>query len=487
MDIAVRVGASSSPVRLDGTVPATRQLEPGQRFNMLVLAQIDTRLFLLQVQPQGSLLKALAPQGLQTGQTVAVEVQRGGLLPELKLVSSLAPESPALTPRETSAQQALRALLPRQENLSVVHERLRANFINDTPRNQLPAPVADALRRIVQSLPQRAELATAKGVEAALLRSGLFSSSQRVFASGANPISDDLKQQLADLRQQISASWRNLPGSPTFDHTSLPNAFRNFVAASALADRGALAAESAILIPRFTQDAATNAELPSGEVQSTLTRSPEPAESAQTIRGVALPPEPTPLARDNGNQMATAKVDYESNATFGKGPELATETHQKALLADLAKTAEAGQARLLLDQLASATAPDSTQLWQSVLPFLEGEQLQSAAVTIQKHKGKSNTAPESAAWQITVEISPPGLGPITATLSGNGGNVDAVLSTASSSSAKRLESHLPVLRMRLADNLMNPGSLIVAHETPDKSKLGTRPNWAPWPLIDETA
>lgn len=112
-----------------------------------------------QVTAQGQL-------SLRPGQPLLLRVEKTGPLPELQLLTSV-------SPKQLQAE-ALRVVLPRQQPLSALFERLLASNA-PSPEKSLPPPVRQAIQEVLGRLPSAQDPDFKQQFKDALMQSGLFS------------------------------------------------------------------------------------------------------------------------------------------------------------------------------------------------------------------------------------------------------------------------------------------------------------------------
>lgn len=146
------------------------------------------------VEWQNRVIQMISQQPLPTGQRVQLQTTPRGelmLVPNLKTALSHTTAPVGITPTPISpvqqaAQQALRELMPRQQPLVTLLPLLQ-KLVQPTLRDQLPAPIAQAVKQLLQSLPRAEQIQTPTGVKQAVENSGTFLESRLVRAANSNP------------------------------------------------------------------------------------------------------------------------------------------------------------------------------------------------------------------------------------------------------------------------------------------------------------
>lgn len=166
----------------------------------------------LQMQIGGQRLSATTARELdvEPGARLLLEVVKAGAQPVLRLLAE--PNA------DKAVDAALRQLFPRQQPLTDLAANLAHLRANPKQLEQFPAPIRQALTRLIDGFPQAARLARPGGLRDALANSGLFLESRlQQPGNGAQIMQSDTKGLLARLVQTLSQSVEN-----STDHNQTP-------------------------------------------------------------------------------------------------------------------------------------------------------------------------------------------------------------------------------------------------------------------------
>ncbi len=177
---------------------------------MVVDARLSTQGVLLRVLASGQLLSAQTPLDLQPGTRLRVEVatSAGADAPiRLRIVA----DPDAASVEAAVRQAAVRRFLPRQEPLPVLLRLLQAS------PSGVSEPVQRAIEGLQVSLPTRAALTTADGLQQALQNSGVFLEARLAEAAATLDVRQDVKAGLLKLAAAIVQQQAEAAGTVPVD------------------------------------------------------------------------------------------------------------------------------------------------------------------------------------------------------------------------------------------------------------------------------
>ncbi len=138
---------------------------------------------------------------LQAGQRLALQVVRSGTVPVLRAL-----DAAAASATSAAVERALRTALPRQDGYPPLLVRLES-AARTLPQGALGHATEQALRRVLDALPRREQVATGDGLRLALLHSGAFLE-HRLFAEGAAALGGDRGADLGAALLRLAAALK---------------------------------------------------------------------------------------------------------------------------------------------------------------------------------------------------------------------------------------------------------------------------------------
>lgn len=167
------------------------QLRPGYSLDAVVASKLAENSFVLKL-ADGQLLRAQTPNVLELGQILKLEVVKGGVVPELKIIVS----DRGASSGQDAVLQALRQFLPRQQSLADFAVSLRqvATF------GQSDAVVA-AIHDVQSTLLSKDELISVEGLKRGIINSGVFLEAK--LANMSMTVQGDLKGYLLVLADAL--------------------------------------------------------------------------------------------------------------------------------------------------------------------------------------------------------------------------------------------------------------------------------------------
>lgn len=189
----------------------------GQILDATVMTHLSPQRMLLRIGNSTLLAQShtLIPRDLITdGSRIRVQLERGGDLPTLKLIT---------TP-DSATQTAMRLWIPRQQPLT----QLFADFAHlsrtiGIPIGILPAPLSAAILKLIDALPRATDLRTVEKTAQAIRDSGSFlesklanttTSTTTPSARETNTTQKDIKALLLQVFAQLRASSTQAGGTP---------------------------------------------------------------------------------------------------------------------------------------------------------------------------------------------------------------------------------------------------------------------------------
>ncbi|MBA1446673.1 MAG: flagellar hook-length control protein FliK [Chromatiales bacterium] len=194
----MRIPGSNIVLPLPNALPQEnpiQNLKPGQILQATALS--DTQNSQLKLQIGVTRLIAQTQVAIKSGQQLTLSVENGGKFPELRLLTTLS--------REQLQANALKMLLPRQQPLAQLFDKISAQLSN-TSSNPAPGNVRQAIDGLVGRLLSTDQPQFQQQLRTALQNSGLFTEAHLLQGSG-NPA--DLKLNLLRLFELINTL---LPG-----------------------------------------------------------------------------------------------------------------------------------------------------------------------------------------------------------------------------------------------------------------------------------
>ncbi len=194
----MRIPGSNIVLPLPNALPQEnpiQNLKPGQILQATALS--DTQNSQLKLQIGVTRLIAQTQVAIKSGQQLTLSVEKGGKFPELRLLTTLS--------REQLQANALKMLLPRQQPLAQLFDKIAAQLSN-TSSNPAPGNVRQAIDGLVGRLLSTDQPQFQQQLRTALQNSGLFTEAHLLQGSG-NPA--DLKLNLLRLFELINTL---LPG-----------------------------------------------------------------------------------------------------------------------------------------------------------------------------------------------------------------------------------------------------------------------------------
>lgn len=424
-----------------------QNLRSGQLLQAMVLSQTDQGAAKIRL---GSLeVTAKTAIRLNPGQKLLLEVTKTGTPPEMRVL-----QAPNL---ETLKSEALRSILPKQLPIAKLIENLRSQLPNfsgpsypqaaperiqmsDFPGNRgTPMPdLISILRSISVQSVARDEPVTAERLRRLLNESGLFLESR--LAGGLAPLPNDLKGNLLRLLY--------------------------------------------LLRPRLTSRLPENNNPLKSDQVLRSGKSALPAGSPLKPLVELLPQIEDAISRVRLNPPISLPVDVERHQARSSGQsELPAGSPLKPLIELLAQ-AEGAISRVRMNQLISLPVHDETrQVWQFEIPVIQENHTDSFLVRLEQKKSGSGV-PHDHSWAVTIDFDLQPLGPVSARINLQQGEVSSLFTAEKKVTVARLERALPKLHQALIKSGLKVGNLSARSGNIEKRDFGIP---VPYPLLDEKA
>ncbi|MDO9105648.1 MAG: flagellar hook-length control protein FliK [Methylovulum sp.] len=189
------IASTASPKSLSWLLS---QLRPGYSLDAVVTAKLAENSFVLKL-PGGQTLHAQAPNVLEPGQMLKLEVVKAGTTPELKIIVA----ERSVPPEQAVVLQALRQFLPKQQSLADFAVSLRQLATLTAGKTDA---ISVAVNETLSALRPKDELMSAEGLKRGISDSGIFLEAKLANMQGR--MQADLKGQLltlADVLQKVQA------------------------------------------------------------------------------------------------------------------------------------------------------------------------------------------------------------------------------------------------------------------------------------------
>lgn len=190
---------------LKGLTRLLSELRLGSTLDAVVETKLSENNVILKL-AGGQLLRAQTQLVLEPGQTLKLEIVKGGAVPELRVVLT----EQAVAPEAFAIQQALRQFLPKQQSLNDIAATLQhiSAAQTGTP-TRLPEPLSSTIREILGTLLSRDELSSAEGLKRGVNNSGIFLEAKLQNLPVLLP--GDLKSHLLTLLDTLQKLQLSLP------------------------------------------------------------------------------------------------------------------------------------------------------------------------------------------------------------------------------------------------------------------------------------
>jgi flagellar hook-length control protein FliK len=345
-------------------------------------------------------VEALTARRLDAGTQLNLQVLKAAPVVELRVLPTRGSVA-----QEPLAAQGLRQALPRQQPLGQVLASLtglsRDGLAGGAAETAAVQRIAAQVRALTgAALDPRVDMAPVL-LRQAVQESGTFLESRLAAAAASLRRSDpsaDLKAGLLRLREGLAT----LPAR-----------------GAAASGRGAASAPG-----------------PGSSATSAAASAVAPPVSTTTATATApsQPPGPTP-----GLQAAV-------NARPEAAPGATGETALARVVEGLRQGVEAGIARIEMNQILSARGgQDSATVAYLDLPLRSGEQTDDARLALRRERRGAGAEAEHV-WTATLEVTPPGLGPLAIQVAFGGGQVSSTLVAERGEARERLQQALPRLQ-----------------------------------------
>lgn len=482
-------GQPATPPRSD-TPSGSGTWQVGQILKAVALPTTASGQTQLQIGQQ--LVQTQSPIPLQTGQTLALQVQSLTPQPLLQILAGI---------RSDPVADAVRTILPKQGSVTALLNNL--SQLVGARQPTLPPLLQELGQTVLRQVPEPQTVSNAPGLRQALDQSGLFLEAQlRAAAGGGGRVdfSGDFKANLLRLVQLV----RNWPGLPSPSSGARPTSpavptaptggvvptGSTVVPAGTVPTAGAtttpLPATPGGPLPTATTAGAAGTPLPAAPPQQTVaapptsagqTASPNTATTpTTTARGLqASTPLPPTAAAPTGVTGITgapagplgaapaliANVVLTPPAPPMRGqaplPQAAVQATLQALdpattlRAELQAQAEAAVARMQLTQLASLPQDkDSGLEWLFDLPIRRGENTDAWSLQVRRDGGQGkDEANRAPSWTVQLAFDLPGLGPMQARVMLRGEQISTWFWATQAQTVPFLDQHLHELRKEL--------------------------------------
>ena len=401
----MEINGSLPPRRPPGQQPLSfKQLRVGQILRAVVIQARLNQNTLLQVGNRQLRVETQAP--LKAGQRIEMEVIQIEPKPQLRLRTAL----PAATPMTETVNAALKQALPKQAGLAPLLANL--NFLNQSQQasSALPAPLTEAIKKIIKNLPQRTQATSAEGLKQAIKNSGLFLENRLATQQrGQNTQQGDFKAALMQLLALAKPPTRG-EGAPI---TPVP----------------------------LSQAGQT-------PPQATLLAGQQPLPLLPPA-----PPQRPARAQPQGSSPATA----------------AGMTNLLQLMTELGRQAEGALARLTLLQLAALQQQDpANPSWTMELPVQNQDRTDLFQIIIDEERSQRGED-QKKRWSIMLSFELENLGPIYVKLNYIDDQVLTTVWAENSQTAELIRQEMGELSRRFDKAGINTGSLHCHHGSPPQA------------------
>ncbi|MET0065661.1 MAG: flagellar hook-length control protein FliK [Candidatus Thiodiazotropha sp.] len=358
-------------------------LKPGQILHGTALSEnVDGA---MQLRIGVARLTAQTTLSVKPGQSLLLQVEKSGDLPELRVLT--------LPSQKTLAAMALKNALPRQQPLPQLFQALNQTLAKpDSPGNPpLPPPVRQAVEQLMSQVVRINDPEFKAILARALSMSG--NQTESLLLNGTmNP--QDLKLNLLRLIALVRNFMNPPAATPGGPQSPAP-------------PPGALPQTAPLTTPP--------------------TPSPTPNPASGTLPGGTIPGQPSaPQAGASADTHPTVK-----------------------LLLDLFKHLDGAVARIQTNQLHSLVPDDAGRpVWQFELPIRQddGVDLFQFRITPEAQRGEKG---QSTGWRLTLHMNLSPLGPMKVQLQLVGEQVSTVIWSESPATSQRVAKHLDTLRRGL--------------------------------------
>ena len=326
------------------------------------------------------------------------------------LAIKLRPES--LVSREQIVSDRIRQLLPQLLTSPSLDKVLTAS--NNA---QLPPAIQNAVQQLVQNITEQSHLTQSNSLKHALASSGVFTESRLLKVPNENTqdFKANISRVLSSLETVISQVQTELNGKPI---NKLP-----------------AQVEAALLANGKTPAQLLNVLL-SGKSTAT------PNSFAQSVFSAITTPE-----------QANALIQLLTKSISNQQQGAATSRQAPIAMAELLilfKEVEGIHNKLQHNQLSMLKEPESSNVaasWLFDLPIKDKQNIDLLQVQIEQQKKQADKGEES--WQVQLRLDTQNLGPVQASVTLNGENVNVVIRAEKVESAELLTENLPLLNAAL--------------------------------------
>ncbi len=404
-----------------------------------------------------NLLNVQSDKPLPQGSQVELKVINARQL-EINLPS----ESKTQTSDKITLQHNLREILPRQQPYSQL-----LNLVRKMPAQQmqqLPPPVQDAIKHLIQELPHTKQLQSAKELQHVLRNSGIFTEKRLVRAATA------LKPDpLATIKtsSQTGRTNNNENSGPANSTKALLHKIQNLLANNSkqinTIEQTPTTAKSNVQTQsnasQIREIAQQDFKLNVAKLAHTLIEQ-LPNSSSVSNPWQLLQAAPSSSTDDVGQQLKRLANLIKSNSAQTSQPTKTTseetknadiqQTLQRVLLQQTLATLSRTQLHQLNSMPASAE-PNVINHWVLELPVLHGEQIDSFLLEIEEEdKEQEDAEHKLRQWTVMLSFDLDGLGPLYVQLIVVNNNVSAKIWAEQTNTLQRVEAEISNLHNSLS-------------------------------------
>ena len=345
---------------------------------------------------------------VRPGEKLTLQVARTGELPLLQLIR---PEV-----RSASVEQALRTLLPKQEQLPPF---LATASTLAKPENsrQLPVPVLRAVRQIISALPDATRIRQPGVLKQALQQSGNFLDAHLLQATktGASSLSSaDFQVGLLRLKQALQSTT---PQGGAASAAAQGKAAAAPVTTTGSSQPTGVTSDTRSLSEQLPASAKGDRVFPDARLGQAL----PPADNPDPTRTLPAAAASIPPAGYNLNRQAEMNsgiamlIKHLMPKPQARAPETpVANLQQQHILAQLLKDTESAIGRTRFNQLVSQHAEtENRQVWMIELPVKKDNGFDLFQVRIQRDDKDSNgNAGKQPLWSVNMAFDLEGIGPM---------------------------------------------------------------------------
>ncbi len=449
---------TTNPLPSSKAVQINVNWQIGQILQAIVIKAPVAQNATIQINQQQINVMTTAP--LVKGQAIEAEVIQVKPEPALKLRSPI-------SPTETNINTALKHALPQQTSLAPLMANLTWLIQSQQILTQLPPPMTEAIKQLINALPQRTELSSSQAIKQAIQNSGLFLENKLAHINrGANPASlaKDLKAALAQLTAQAPKTGMT-PSTPPIVNNMAP---------PPIAAISKIGGDS--LMPSL-QNAKTTAK--NGTAPST---------------GQAIP---APLIPPSSSQTKPSPMPTLSNALVSMGylpastahalpplrpvrpqvqsksaPTLTPISNLLHVMSEITKQSKGSLARINLQQIASTPQADQhTPQWSLELPIRNQEKIDLLQLIITQDEASpgNDDRKTTKTWGIMLSFELENFGPMYVKLTYQQEAISTSIWAEKAESAHLTHAHLKELTRRFKQAGICLGTLHCQQGKPPES------------------